>query len=341
MANQKLKYSLGFVDKAGNVLARGSKDLAQDDAWEILENWRAAHHVPLHYLAINLSRHARKIDKNVLLARRLKRAPAIFAKLKREPAMLLRRMQDIAGCRAILPNLEKTLLLSESFQKSTQNHELVRVKNYIAKPKPSGYRGIHLIYKFNSADQRNMEWNGRSVEIQIRSMNQHIWATAVEIVGMMTKQALKASKGEQNWLDFFKSVSEGFAYLDRKEKVPDAICRDITNRAKKLQVQKKLTAYTYAVEKAQKASADYYLLILEGMQLSIQGFNDGESAEQAYVLAERKLVGVGNADVVLVGAESFHQLKRAYPNYFGDSERFVKTLDSMMILRKSWWQLGS
>ncbi len=337
MSNQKLKYTLGKVDKAGEVLARGSVDLSKQEAWSVLENWRAAHHVPLHYLAINLSRHARKVDKNVLLARRLKRAPAIFAKLNRETGMQLRRMQDIAGCRAILPTLEKTKLLSESFQKSAQNHELIRVKDYIAVPKKSGYRGIHLIYRFKSYDPKNTAWNGRSVEIQIRSMHQHIWATAVEIVGMMTKQALKASKGEQEWLSFFKIVGDGFAYLDRKELVPVDVRKEITSKAKKLDVIKKLATYTYAIEKTQKASANYYLLVIEGMQLTIEGFKDSELADRAYAAAERRLVDVHGSDVVLVGAESFHKLQRAYPNYFGDSQKFLKTLESIFIQKKFWW----
>ena len=338
--NQSLKYTLGQVDKAGDVLARNSKSLSIDTAWKIIGEWRSSYHVPLHYLFINLSRHAKKIDKNVLLARRLKRAPAIFSKLQREPGMLLRRMQDVAGCRAIMPTLDKTIHLSNSFQKSSQNHELIRVKDYIKTPKESGYRGIHLIYKFKSNDSKNLHLNGRVVEIQIRSLNQHLWATAVEIVGMMTKQALKASSGSKNWLDFFKSVSEGFAYLDRKEKVPDLICRAITNRAKKLEVQRKLTAFTYAVETSEKTSANYYLLVVEGMQLNIMSFNDIEQAERAYASEERMLANANNRDVVLVGADSFHNLKRTYPNYFGDSQRFVKILDSLIIVRKKWYDFG-
>lgn len=338
MSNQELKFSRGEIDRAGDVLARGAVHVTNEKAWEILENWRASHHVPLQYLAINLRRHAEKVDKNALLARRLKRAPAIFAKLKRENEMLLSRMQDVAGCRAIMPSLAKTLQLVQSFKSSTQNHEFVREKNYIDSPKPSGYRGVHLIYKFKSTEAKNLPWNGRAVEIQIRSRYQHIWATAVEIVGMLTHQALKSSKGSQDWLDFFKVVSDGFALLDKGEKVPDVLARKITKLAKLLDVQKRLAAYSYAIKTVEKANANFYLLVIEDMQLNIKGFKDSDVADTAYAEEEKRLVNNPNSDVVLVVAESFHSLKRAYPNYFGDSQRFLKELSSLIILRKQWWQ---
>lgn len=339
MSNQKLKFTLGQVDRAGEVLARGATHVTIEQAWEVLENWRAAHNVPLHYLSINLKRHAEKVDKNALLARRLKRAPAIFAKLNREQDMLLRRMQDIAGCRAIMPTLAKTLQLVDSFKRSSQNHVFVREKNYIDTPKPSGYRGVHLIYKFKSTEEKNLAWNGRAVEIQIRSRYQHIWATAVEIVGMLTHQALKASKGSKDWLDFFKIVGDGFALLDKGEKVPDELARKITKLSKSLEVQKRLAAYSYAIKTVGKANANFYLMSIENMQLNIKGYKDGDDASKAYADEEKRLEKIANSDVVLVGAESLHQLRRAYPNYFGDSQKFLKELSSLIILRKQWWQI--
>jgi hypothetical protein len=67
-------------------------------------------------------------------------------------------------------------------------------------PQKSGYRGIHLVYRYNG---RKTEYNGLKIEIQIRTVIQHAWATAVETVGMFTQQALKSSQGEQDWLRYF------------------------------------------------------------------------------------------------------------------------------------------
>ena len=43
---------------------------------------------------------------------------------------------------------------------------------------PSGYRGVHLIYRYNS--DRKTEYNTLLIEMQLRSQLQHAWATAVE-----------------------------------------------------------------------------------------------------------------------------------------------------------------
>lgn len=274
MASQfkQLNYSLKQVDRAGDTLSGRALCLDEQEAWQILDNWRAAHHLPLQYIANNLERRAKKLDKAALTARRLKRAPSIFSKLEREQQMVLSRMQDIGGCRAIMPSLDKVKELNESFQKSRQNHNLLRVKDYIANPKSSGYRGIHLIYKFQSSDEDKSAWNGRSIEVQIRSFKQHMWATAVEIVGMMTGSALKSSSGLPDWLRFFSLVSEAFALLDQQQLVSDELCRKITKLERSLGVHQKLTAYSLALENTREYKVKFYLLVVTGKKLNISGY---------------------------------------------------------------------
>lgn len=326
----KFKYSRNAINDAGDSLAGRSNAIEADLAWEILDYWRAIHHTPLHTLYVNLSRHARRADKNALVARRLKRASSIFSKLKRENDLTLRKMQDIAGCRAIVSSLGEVLKLRDSLLRSSQLHVLERTKNYIDSPKASGYRGIHLIYKFQSNDLKNASLNGLRVEIQIRTMPQHLWATAVEIVGTLTKQALKSSQGSGEWLKFFKYVSEGIALVENKTELPSELKKNIFRLEKKLDVRKKLAAYSLALNNTKPNDANYYLLELDDMNLRIRQFNDVGTADSAYLEAERRLLNKVGADVVLVGAESFHKLKKAYPNYFGDSARFVKLLETLI-----------
>ena len=331
----KFKYSKQCIIDAGETLAEKSSALVEDYAWEVLDYWRSLHQTPLHYISINLTRHARKVDKNSLVVRRLKRAPSIFSKLQREPALTLRKMQDIGGCRAIVSDLPSVLKLSKSFQDSRQNHKLERIKDYIQTPKPSGYRGIHLIYKFQSADLVNQAYNGLRIEIQLRSVQQHLWATAVEIVGIITKQSLKSSQGEANWIDFFKCMSVGIACDESKKAIPLDVLKEIARLEKKLDVRKKLGAYSLALKHAGGNESKFYVLELEGMNLKIKGFKDESSANEVYIEAERRLINVNGADVVLVGAKSFHELKRAYPNYFGDSVKFLKVLENFLRKQKN------
>jgi ppGpp synthetase/RelA/SpoT-type nucleotidyltranferase len=339
MSQAELKYSRTLVNRAGDTLSGRNTSIATMQAWEILNYWRGIHHTPLHYISKNLARHAKNIDKQAFVARRLKRAPSIFSKLSREPKSTLRMMQDIGGCRAIVSDLDQVLKLMESFKKSHQHHILERTKDYIKNPKDSGYRGIHLIYKFQSNDPKNILFNGLRVEVQLRSRLQHSWATAVEIVSVLTKQSLKASQGKAEWLDFFKFVSEAIEKIEKKEEIPQELIRQISKHTKKLDVVKKLEAYRLALDHAKLPEVDFYLLELEGLSLKIRYFNEVKKADEAYKEAELRLMNTQGADVVLAGADSFHKLRRAFPNYFGDSEKFIKTL--IQILSKEqrvWWK---
>jgi ppGpp synthetase/RelA/SpoT-type nucleotidyltranferase len=108
--------------------------------------------------------------------------------------MSLARMQDIGGCRAIFPTVEdvytcqKNMLASRMQHNPPKNH-----KDYIESPKESGYRGIHIVYEFTSKSQKYATYNGMLVEVQLRTVVQHAWATAVETVGIFTGESLKSS----------------------------------------------------------------------------------------------------------------------------------------------------
>lgn len=330
----KFKYTKQCIIDAGETLAGKSTALGNEYAWEVLDYWRSLHQTPLQYIAKNLTAHARRSDKNSLVVRRLKRAPSIFSKLNRESGLTLRKMQDIGGCRAIVVDLAAVQKLRKSFEESRQNHKLERVKDYIAKPKASGYRGIHLIYKFQSADLVNQAYNGLRVEIQLRTIQQHIWATAVEIVGIITKQSLKSSQGEALWMDFFRHMSAGMACDELKKEIPSEILKEISRLEKKLDVRKKLSAYSLALQKVKGNEANFFVLELNGFNLRIRGFKDENAANAVYIEAEKQLFDQDGADVVLVGAKSFHDLRRAYPNYFGDSIKFLKVLGNFLDRRE-------
>jgi hypothetical protein len=119
--------------------------------------------------------------------------------------MKLSRIQDIGGCRVVVSSVLEVDELVEYYKRTSRiKHELVREDAYILEPPPSGYRGVHLVYKYIS--DRRTTWNGLRIEIQLRSGLQHAWATAVETVGTFTQQALKSSQGGADWLRFFALI---------------------------------------------------------------------------------------------------------------------------------------
>ena len=113
----------------------------------------------------------------------------------------------------VLPTLDEVYTYSGKFQKSQIRHELVKVNDYILSPKKSGYRSLHLIYKFKTDTPSKEVYNRYPmlIELQFRTHLQHIWATALETIGLFTNQALKSGQGSKEILRFFVLVSSLFA----------------------------------------------------------------------------------------------------------------------------------
>ncbi len=320
-----------------------------NNALEIVNSWKAIHSYPLQVFKKRLKNVSEKIDKNALSAQRLKRVSSILKKLKRKyndnkPTMKLTQMQDIAGCRVIMPNIKQVReLYDKYYHNGDLKHKKVNVKDYIASPKLDGYRSIHLVYKYNS-DKGKKEYNGLLVEVQIRSKLQHIWATAVETVDFFTKQAIKSNQGEENWKTFFKLVSSAFARMENSPIVSQTpqnekeLYLQIKEKEKELQVRQKMKQWMESVKYfddfKQKKNIQFYLLELDTVleRLNISAFTKKQEKEaiQAYSNAEKRIYNRSEYDVVLVSADNLQDLKKAYPNYFLDTKEFLKQLEIIL-----------
>jgi ppGpp synthetase/RelA/SpoT-type nucleotidyltranferase len=213
-------YSKKQVSRAGEVL-RSNAATEEEKIWanNVLTNWRAIHSYPINTFQATLREKLKGIDKKALVAQRLKRAPSIVSKLKRFEGMQLSRMQDIGGLRAVVADLKKVKILRENYKSSRFEHELVGEKDYIQNPKTSGYRGIHLVYKYKNKSVDS--YDGLHIELQFRTKLQHSWATAVETMGTFLNQALKSSEGPEEWLKFFSLTASAFAHLEESNAVPE------------------------------------------------------------------------------------------------------------------------
>ncbi|MCO1341920.1 RelA/SpoT domain-containing protein [Burkholderia multivorans] len=279
MAWVEPEFSRERVNAAGRRLVEGVRfpddglhiqhaDLEEYfEATMIMSNWRASHQFPLNTFKINLRDRAIRIDDAAFVAQRLKRATSIIDKLKRFPRMRLSQMQDIGGCRAVLSSLEQVHQLRESIKGSRIKHRLVNEKDYIITPKADGYRGIHLIYRYVS--DKKETYNNHSIEIQIRTKRQHAWATAVETVGSLTNQKLKADQGEQAWLEYFSLISAAFAH---REGVPGGEDFEVIRERLKafeadLHVVERLTAFQAMMKEViadpDRRKSAYFLMKLD------------------------------------------------------------------------------
>jgi hypothetical protein len=185
----KPRHSSSRVASAGKVIAgrkQPSENLDMDTALSIAGNWRSSHGYPLHVFKTTLRGRAKKVDPKALVAQRLKRLPSIITKLQRFHAMQLSTMQDLGGCRAVVQTVSNVDRLVQEYEKTpTNTARFIKKNDYILTPKPDGYRGVHLIYEYQGRSQDGV-FCGLKIEVHIRSLLQHVWATALETIDTFT-----------------------------------------------------------------------------------------------------------------------------------------------------------
>jgi len=274
----------------------------------------------------------------LLISQRLKRLTSIIYKLDLNANMGLGGMQDIGGYRAVLKDVKDLNKLKLLIESSTQNHKLEKINDYVERPKDSGYRSIHYIYKYSS---RVTKFDGLRIELQIRTKLQHNWATAVETAGIITQTSLKSSMGPDDWLDFFKIVSSLFAI---KEELPvmeehnDKSMQELMiccyEKCQNLNIIDTLRALGVSTKHMEKQNfpGDYYILNIDiekkSVQILVFDKSNLENATNKYLELEKAIEDSKNA-VVLVHANSMKLLKKAYPSYFLDTTEFLIALEKI------------
>ncbi|MER6235925.1 RelA/SpoT domain-containing protein [Streptomyces clavifer] len=201
-----MQVTKGQVNRSGDVLRDwhssgadlGMYEMGDHDlAFETLSAWRAAHSYPLTKVTNGLRFMA---GPQARVAQRLKRAPQIVNKLVRQPKMKLARIEDIGGCRAVLPDRAS---VDAVVSKMRGRWEIHRERDYVADPKSSGYRALHFV----------TERDGKRIEVQLRTVGQQTWADTVESFAATYELPLKDEVGPEPVLEFFRCAGLGI-YCD-------------------------------------------------------------------------------------------------------------------------------
>lgn len=342
----RLQFSRTQIDKAGKALVENNiSPLERIEILNTINNWRSSHSYPLHLAIKNLQKKANKISSHAITARRLKRLTSIILKLKRNPTMKLTQMQDIGGCRAIMPTIFEVNQLiaqynraSKKFDSASTRTEIIEQYDYISQPKTDGYRSYHLVTRYRSNVPEKQAYDGMRIEIQIRSQLQHAWATAVETISTFTDQALKSGLGDERWKRFFALMASLLALREGCPVVPNTPSekKELTEEVKKLyrelQVEIVLMGISAVVPMAQEriTDAEAYLLVLDTTRLTLEvkSFSEKERANAAaeYLRVEEQYVNDPTVQAVLVSVDSLASLQNAYPNYYLDTHDFLEAV---------------
>ena len=343
-----MKYSRNKINNAGKTLLEGpERGFVYTDANLIVEDWRSLHMVPLEELVREVT--ATLSASGVTAAfssHRLKRMTSIVAKLRNNPGMGLGGLQDIGGARFVFEEIPSLLKAREIIQQAHFTHFVLdrHPYDYIAVPKDSGYRSIHFAYKYVSD---NPDYDGLRVELQIRTRLQHDWAMAVETAELISKSALKASLGDENWLSFFKLASAVFA---QKEGMPVAdtfkdysekdYCLEYAKLEKHNNFLDQLQALVSAVKITEQHSLKigYAVIFIrfdeKRVQLRHFTLDALDEATRYYSEVEKSVIDTNSA-VVLVSVSDMKELQEAYPSYFLNSGEFIQALQDFTSTCKS------
>jgi ppGpp synthetase/RelA/SpoT-type nucleotidyltranferase len=342
---------MGKVLRNANLKKISSGEL--DEAMKVVSYWRFSHEEPLKVAMVLLQKSVKPIDSTAVFAKRRKRIQSIVKKLQRFKDMSLKNMNDIGGCRVILSN-EKNLRKAVESLRTHENYfglnAKTTYKDYIETPKADGYRGYHLIGKFSAPGEKS-----RLIEIQLRTVIQHSWATSLEIVDIFTNQTLKLNSGKPDWARYFTDVSKLFAVIEKiksKKKFDpetlqmkygkalerdvelEVLHRSVRALGKKLHITERFHAFAASMKIIDDQSwvdsavpSSYVLLDINIKDGNLSGHiysrEESADAEKAYTDKELSSRNDNNIIIALVSTTAIGGIKEAFPNYFADATEFL------------------
>lgn len=344
----RFDFTVRDVRRAGEVVS--GRDLLWTEerqpelrrAFTIANNWRDSHAYPMRSIRFSLLFYIRNHRLTGFTAARLKRMPAIQRKLRRMQdhgkPMFLNQLQDLGGCRAIMSTMDDVRSLV-ALMKERSRHEYRGENDYIEASKDDGYRCHHLKYAFKGRGDSTIH-DGRRVEVQIRTVLQHAWATAIEAVGLFRGENLKGSDGSLEWLTLFQLMSAEFAEAERCDSPSGSLSREarmqgIKDLEAQLDALNTLESLSHASDWSQTAilpsrKPTHYLLHYnrERKTVEVSHYFKPLYAVAAYDEAEKiaDRQGVDSSNVVLVEVDKIDNLRLSYPNYFGDVQLFKEQL---------------
>jgi hypothetical protein len=157
------------INKLGKRFASGEP--ISDDDFRALEELIACHLTALELARPRLDGLAALGTAPLYITHRPKTTQTIIEKLRRERGMALARVQDLAGIRIVgaISFDQQDQLAAEIARLFPPDPREPRIVDRRAEPS-QGYRAVHVIVSLD----------GITIEIQVRTLMQHVWADLME-----------------------------------------------------------------------------------------------------------------------------------------------------------------
>lgn len=189
------QFSKSQIDRLGDRLRKG--DISEPDL-RLLDRYRRSF-TDAYEEVVGQIREQLGLEPT---GRPAKSTTSISDKLRRE-SIRLSQIQDIAGCRVIVPDVltqgEVVARLNALFDK------LIVVDR---RERPShGYRAVHVI----------VAHSGKLIEVQVRTALQHLWAELSEKLSDVVDIAIKYGGGDEDVVKILVVMSETIKGQEAKE----------------------------------------------------------------------------------------------------------------------------
>lgn len=315
------------VNRAGDNIRNFSETF---EDFVVVEEWRAAHRGVLNTFQAILR--TRTKGTKISVAQRHKRRNTIFNKLFRFPSMQLSRMDDVAGCRLIFETMDELNAFRNNFHNARFRHKRrndLDKYNYIKYPKKTGYRGIHDIYVYDVNSISGKKLKGLYIEIQYRTLVQHAWATAVEVIGFITESQPKFQHGDTRYEKAMALASEllARAYENSKGPFPNLTDREVLNEFIQFDTELSLIKTLKGLNQAKNEvtnKRNTILIFSSDGKLDTKSFRDATEALKVLFELEKNSP---DKDIVLVRADSSEEIRLAFRSYFSDAKEFINLIE--------------
>ena len=241
-----------------------------------------------------------------LLTGRLKRKKSIIRKLRRNENknMDLTRIADLAGLRMIVnerDDQENLLNLIKS------NFEIIKEFDY--RDKDQNYRSVHLHAK---------HLDGKTIEIQLRTLAQHTWADESESFGEQVKQ----NEGDKNAIEYLSILSDDIYKLEKGIPVLDNdnfIYNSRNPLGDKLLFLKNNFMKTIN-QNMIKSQEKIYLIVFDSFTRSLNHSDEFQISEAEEVFLEYKRLSMFLDDIryehLIMSSNSQNSLHLTHPRFF-------------------------
>lgn len=299
-----------------------NNEVVEEKDIQELQDYRISFQLDLKSIFKKISTESKRVRNDSIVTYRIKRIESILSKIKREPNMALGNMGDIAGCRIILYSENALLTLLDRFETI---FKVRRINNYLEQSKEDGYCGCHL-YIESPLDENKL------IEIQLRTVNSHKWASLVEIVDILYDMKIKEGEKNKDFQDFLYLMSKKEQLsIDEKYQIIEIDERHkIYQRLNEVFLQNNIQVRQNWISLSRLKNEYFIIEVDQEKKSKILSFETYEIAENKYFEMFKNKT-MSNFVLTYIVNPTFERICIAYASYLLVNPSYLKDWSNFML----------